>query len=117
MTVPFEEYKKILEEKTKLIELLSEQAEENRKLMKKINKQQDLALENKRLNILVENMQLQLNSLQKMIYGAKREQTPSSNVVEDIVNGTQCSMFEKNKLSEIKDDEKFKEELKESRKE
>ena len=115
MTISFEEYNKILKEKAELVEMLCKQIEENKKLMKKINKQQNLELENKRLSILVENMQLQLNSLQKMIFGEKREKTPSSDVTEDIVNGTQCTMFENNDLKKIEDDEKFKQELKESR--
>ena len=131
MTVSFEEYSKMLEKNTKLIEMLNMQTEENnkliemlnkqvtenKKLVERINEQKNLVLENKRLNILVENMQLQLNSLQKMIFGAKREQTPASNLAKDIVNGTQCSMFEKNELDRIEDDENFKKELKESRKE
>ena len=35
MTIPFEEYNEILKEKTKLLEMLSEQIEEHKKLMKK----------------------------------------------------------------------------------
>ena len=117
MSVSYEEYQKLLEENKKLIELLNNQNIEINKLIEKINEQQNLTLENKRLNILVENMQLQLNSLQKMIFGEKREKTPSFDVTEDIVNGTQCTMFENNNLKRIEDDKKFKQDLKESREE
>lgn len=43
-----------------------------------------------KLLLTIENMQLQINSMQKMMFGSKRETTPKQ---ENIAEGTQCSLF------------------------
>ena len=106
MTVQYEEYQKVVELNKNLVEQIQN-------LTKLLNEQESLRTENKNLKILVENMQLQINSLQKMVFGSKRESTPPS----DIIEGTQCSIFENNNLNSIEKNEDFKQELKDSRKE
>ena len=61
--------------------------EENKKLKQ----------ENAELKIKVENQELHINALNRYIFGSKRESTPKE---ENIVEGTQCSLF-----GEIKDEE------------
>jgi transposase/IS1 family transposase len=46
--------------------------------------------ENTKLKIKVENQQLHINTLNRYIFGSKRETTPKE---ENIVEGTQCSIF------------------------
>lgn len=65
---------------------------------------EDLVAENQKLQseitelkIKVENQQLHINTLNKYIFGSKRESTPKE---ENIVDGTQCSIF-----GEVKDEE------------
>ena len=58
---------------------------------------QKLHAENTELKIKVENQQLHINLLNKYIFGSKRENTPKE---ENLVEGTQCSIF-----GEIKDEE------------
>ena len=58
---------------------------------------QKLKQENTELKIKVENQQIHINTLNRYIFGSKRENTPKE---ENIVEGTQCSMF-----GEIKDEE------------
>ena len=43
------------------------------------------------LKIKVENQQLQINLLNKYLFGSKRESTPKKE--ENIVEGTQCNIF------------------------
>ena len=73
-----------------------ELVEENQKLKKQnINLKQ----ENTELKIKVENQELHINLLNKYVFGAKREATPKE---ENIVEGTQCSMFGVPENEEIK---------------
>ena len=58
---------------------------------------QRLKQENTELKIKVENQQLHINTLNRYIFGSKRENTAKE---ENIVEGTQCSIF-----GEIKDEE------------
>ena len=58
---------------------------------------QKLKQENTELKIKVENQQLHINTLNRYIFGSKRENTAKE---ENIVEGTQCSIF-----GEIKDEE------------
>lgn len=50
-----------------------------------------LQQENSNLKVKVENQQLQINSLNRALFGSKRESTPKQE--ENLVEGTQCSMF------------------------
>ena len=70
--------------------------EENQKLKKQ---NIDLKQENQELKIKVENQELHINLLNKYVFGAKREATPKE---ENIVEGTQCSMFGVPENEEIK---------------
>ena len=58
---------------------------------------QKLTQENRELKIKVENQQIHINTLNRYIFGARKESTPKE---ENIVEGTQCSIF-----GEIKDEE------------
>ena len=58
---------------------------------------QKLKQEIMELKIKVENQQLHINTLNKYIFGSKRESTPKE---ENIVEGKQCSIF-----GEIEDEE------------
>ena len=58
-----------------------------------------LKQENTELKIKVENQELHINLLNKYVFGAKREATPKE---ENIVEGTQCSMFGVPENEEIK---------------
>ena len=60
---------------------------ENQKLKQEVNK----------LQIKVENQQLHINMLNRYLFGSKREKTEKE---ENIVEGTQCSIF-----GEVKDEE------------
>ena len=42
-------------------------------------------------NIEIENLKLHINTLNRYIFGSKRESTPKEE--ENIVQGTQCSIF------------------------
>lgn len=63
----------------------------------------------KKLQIKYDNLELELNSLKRIVFGQKREQTPK----QDVINGNvQCSLFmEQEDIEQI--DEKMKEEVKE----
>ena len=54
------------------------------------NKNVELKNEITQLKIQVDNQQLHINALNKYIFGSKREATPKE---ENIVEGTQCSIF------------------------
>lgn len=75
-------------------------------LMQKYEKAQseinDLKRENTNLKIKVENQELQINWFNKYVFGSKRETTPKE---ENIVEGTQCSIFG------VPEDEEVKEEI------
>ena len=60
----------------------------------------DLKQENTKLKIEVENQQLHINALNKYIFGSKIESTPKE---ENIVEGTQCSLFGDVQDEEIKE--------------
>lgn len=60
---------------------------ENQKLKNEVVKK-DKEIE--KLQITVENQELQINTLQRYIFGPRREHTPKE---ENIVNGVQCSIF------------------------
>ena len=66
---------------------------ENQKLY---SENRELKQENTELKITVENQQIHINTLNRYIFGSKRENTPKE---ENIVEGTQCSIF-----GEIKDE-------------
>ena len=51
---------------------------------------QNLIAENNRQAIEIENLKLHINLLNKYVFGSKRESTPKE---ENIVEGTQCSIF------------------------
>ena len=57
-----------------------------------------LQQENKAKDIEIENLKLHINTLNRYIFGSKREATPKKE--ENIVAGTQCSIF-----GELKDEE------------
>ena len=61
---------------------------------------QKLHTEITELKIKVENQQLHINALNKYIFGSKREETPKE---ENIVEGTQCSIFGEIENNEIKE--------------
>ena len=61
---------------------------------------QKLHAENTELKIKVENQQLHINALNRYIFGSKRESTPKE---ENIVEGTQCSIFGEIENNEIKE--------------
>lgn len=68
---------------------------------------EDLAKENQKLlteitelKIKVENQQLYINQLNRYIFGSRRETTPKE---ENIVEGTQCSIFDEVQDEEIKE--------------
>ena len=69
---------------------------------------QELKQENTELKIKVENQQLQINALNRYVFGAKRESTPKE---ENIVEGVQCSIFGEPEDEELKEqiDEKTEE--------
>src|SRR5574344_24571 len=60
----------------------------------------DAQQENTQLKIRIENQQLQINSLRKYIFGSKRESTVKPE--ENIVDGTQCSIFGEIEDPEVK---------------
>lgn len=74
---------------------------ENNNLKNEIN---DLKRENTNLKIKVENQELQINWFNKYVFGSKRETTPKE---ENIVEGTQCSIFG------VPEDEEVKEQIEE----
>ena len=59
-----------------------------------------LQQENTELKIKVENQQLHINALNRYIFGSKRESTPKE---ENIVDGTQCSIFGELEDEEVKE--------------
>lgn len=59
-----------------------------------------LKQENTELKIKVENQQLHINALNRYIFGSKRESTPKE---ENLVEGTQCSIFGEPEDEELKD--------------
>ena len=61
---------------------------------------QKLKQENTELKIKVENQQLQINALNRYIFGSKKESTPKE---ENIVEGTQCSIFGEPEDEELKE--------------
>lgn len=75
-------------------------------LMQKYEKAQseinDLKHENTNLKIKVENQELQINWLNRYVFGSKKEATPKE---ENIVEGTQCSIFG------VPEDEELKEQI------
>lgn len=54
---------------------------------------QKMKLANENLMEVVQNQQLEINSLKRMIFGQKREYTPKK---EQLENVTQCSLFDDN---------------------
>ena len=84
---------------------------QNEKLQQQV-KNKDVEIKNKNieiknknveinnLKIKVENQQLQINLLNRYVFGAKRESTPKQE--ENLVEGTQCSIFGEVKDEEIK---------------
>lgn len=71
--------------------------EENKKLKQEVTN----------LKIQVENQELHINALNRYIFGSRRESTPKE---ENIVEGTQCSLFGEIKDEEIKQQVEEKEE-------
>ena len=93
-------YEELMEEYIKVVSA-------NKELSSKNN---NLTSENIELKVKVENQQLEINSLKRIIYGVKREYTPKTEVIQ---NGEQCSLF-----SDItKTEEEFEEQLEEKVKE
>ena len=71
-------------------ELLNE-----RNLLKEIVKQKEFEIDNKnieidKLKVTIENQQLHINTLNKIVFGPKSEKTKKE---ENIVEGSQCSLF------------------------
>lgn len=60
----------------------------------------ELKNENTKLKIRVENQEMQINALNRYIFGSKRETMPKE---ENIVEGTQCSIFGMPENEEIKE--------------
>lgn len=60
----------------------------------------ELKNENTKLKIRVENQEMQINALNRYIFGSKRERMPKE---ENIVEGTQCSIFGMPENEEIKE--------------
>lgn len=60
---------------------------------------QKLKDENTQLKIKIENQQLHINALNRYIFGSKKESTPKD---ENIVEGTQCSIFGEPEDEEVK---------------
>ena len=86
---------------------------QNQELQQQV-KNKDIEIENKNieinnLKIKIENQQLQINQLNKYVFGSKRESTPKQE--ENLVEGTQCSIFGEVKDEEIK--EQVEEEIEE----
>ena len=65
-----------------------------------VSENQKLHAEITELKIKVENQQLHINALNRYIFGSKRERTPKE---ENIVEGTQCSLFGEVQDKEIKE--------------
>lgn len=65
-----------------------------------VSENQKLHAEITELKIKVENQQLHINALNRYIFGSKRESTPKE---ENIVEGTQCSLFGEVQDKEIKE--------------
>lgn len=63
-----------------------------------IEENKKLKQENKAKDIEIENLKIHINTLNRYIFGSKRESTPKEE--ENIVEGIQCSLF-----GEIKDEE------------
>ena len=77
---------------------------QNTKLQQQVKEKND-EIENKdieinNLKIKVENQQLQINLLNRYVFGSKRETTPKQE--ENLVEGTQCSIFGKSEDEEVK---------------
>ena len=60
---------------------------------------EDLVAENKKQAIEIENLKLQIQTLNRYLFGSKRESTPKE---ENIVEGTQCSIFGEPENEELK---------------
>ena len=60
---------------------------------------QELHIENTKQAIEIENLKLHINALNRCIFGSKRESTPKE---ENVVEGTQCSLFGEVQDEEIK---------------
>lgn len=75
---------------------------ENAKLKNEV-KEKNIEITN--LKTTVENQELQINTLKRYIFGSKRESTPKD---ENIVEGTQCSIFGEPENQELKQQVKEK---------
>lgn len=74
-----------------------------------------LQQQNKQKDIQIENLKLHINTLNRYIFGSKREATPKKE--ENLIEGTQCSIFGVPKDEEIQKQVKEKSELKQIGKE
>ena len=63
------------------------------------NENQTLKETNKKQAIEIENLKLQINLLNKYLFGSKKESTPKE---ENIVEGIQCSIFDGTEEPEVK---------------
>ena len=66
-----------------------------------IAENEKLQLTNKQQAIEIENLKLHINTLNRYIFGSKRESTPKEE--ENIVEGTQCSIFGEPENEELKE--------------
>ena len=91
-------YEELQEENKKLQQEVSKQTIEIKKKSVEIKKQ---SAEIEKQAIEIENLKLHINTLNKYIFGSKREATPKEE--ENIVEGTQCSFFGEVQDEEIKE--------------
>ena len=72
---------------------------------------QNLTTKNQALENKVQNLQLQNQSLTKMLFGAKRERTPIAN---EVVDGVQYSLFVEQEMKEQQMDKQVDKEIEET---
>lgn len=90
---------------TKYKEMLSRDKISQQEISTLKSENSSLKNENSNLKVKVENQQLQINSLNRMLFGSKREATPKQE--ENLVEGTQCSIFG------VPEDEEIQKQIKE----
>ena len=71
----------------------------------------ELVEENKKLNIKLQNAELELTALRRIVFGSKRENTPVNK--EQLVDSDQCSLFETEKEADENLEKQEKEKIEE----
>ena len=72
---------------------------------------EELVEENKKLNIKLQNAELELTALRRIVFGSKRENTPVNK--EQLVDSDQCSLFETEKEADENLEKQEKEKIEE----